>query len=60
MPIYDKKKTLRKLVIESSLVHKIILKKITAKIILNCEKLDALPLRLGIKQGFHLYHCYST
>ena len=32
----------------------------TANIILNGEKLKALPLKSGIRQGAHSHHYYST
>ena len=55
-------KTLQKMDIEGTYLNivKAIYEKPTANIVLNSEKLKALPLRSGTKQGIHSYHYYST
>ena len=56
-------KTLSKLKIEGNflnLIKYICKRKLTAKIILNIEKLDAYPLRSGPRQEFFLSTSYLT
>ena len=55
-------KTLQKMGIKGTYLNivKAIYDKTTANIILNGEKLKALPLRLGTRQGVHFHHYYST
>ena len=55
-------KTLQKAGIEGTYLKiiKAIYDKPTANIILNGEKLNAFPLKSGIRQGAHSHHYYST
>ena len=55
-------KALQKAGIEETYLNIIkgIYDKPTANIILNGEKLKALPLKSGIRQGCHFHHYYST
>ena len=55
-------KTLQKAGIEGTYLNiiKAIYDKPTANIILNGEKLKALSLKSGIRQGAHSHHYYST
>ena len=55
-------KTLQKVGIEGSYLNiiKAIYDKPTANIILNGEKLEAFPLRSGMRKDVHSHHYYST
>ena len=55
-------KTLQKMGIEGTCLNtvKAIYDKPTANIILNGEKLKALPLRSGTDKGVHFHHYYSA
>ena len=55
-------KTLQKMGIEGTYLNiaKALYDKPTANIILNGEKLKALPLRSGSRQGVYFHHYYST
>ena len=55
-------KTLQKMGIEGTYLNtaKPIYDKPTANIILNGEKLKALPLRSGTDKGVHFHHYYSA
>ena len=55
-------KTLQKMGVEGTYFNivKAMCDKPTANIILNGEKLKALPLRSGIRQDVHSRHSYST
>ena len=60
--IKKKKQTLQKAGTEGTHLNiiKAIYDKPTANIILNGEKLKALSLKSGIRQGAHSHHYYST
>ena len=55
-------KTLQKMGIEGTYLNivKTIYNKPTANIILSGEKLKALPLISGTRQGVHFHHYYAT
>jgi len=53
-------KTLQKMGIEGTYLNIVTYDKPTANIILNGEKLKALPLRLEQDKGVHFHHCYTT